>query len=70
MIWKVDEFFPAVTTIEAGTDTVGSLLDSKTVKPPDGAGALVVTVPVEVLPPLTLDGFSVNELTPKPLMVS
>jgi hypothetical protein len=37
------------------------LLDSVTTAPDDGAGALSVTVPWEVLPPTTLVGFSTIE---------
>jgi hypothetical protein len=43
------------------------LLDSVTSTPDDGAAALSVTVPWEVLPPTTLAGFNVNELRAVPL---
>jgi hypothetical protein len=46
------------------TDVV--LLVSDTTTPPDGAAALSVTVPVELLPPLTLVGFKLTEETVGP----
>ena len=47
----------------AGTmATLGLLLTREITAPPEGAGALSVTVPVEAEPPLTLVGLSVNEL--------
>ena len=39
------------------------LLDSDTIAPPAGAGPVSVTVPVEGLPPTTLDGFTVREVS-------
>ena len=56
---------PAATVTLAGTvaDDVLSL-DSDTTAPPAGAGPLSVTVPVEELPPTTLDGVTPNELNP------
>lgn len=39
------------------------LLESETVEPPDGAAELRVTVPVELLPPVTLVGFRVTDET-------
>jgi hypothetical protein len=52
---------PAVTVTLAGTLAAAESSDRVTTVPPDGATALSVTVPVEVLPPVTLDGLSVNE---------
>ncbi len=37
------------------------LLVRETTSPPSGAGPLNVTVPIEVLPPVTLEGLSVTE---------
>ena len=48
----------------AGTMAMLVLLLSKAITaPPEGAGALSVTVPVEAEPPLTLVGLRVNELS-------
>jgi len=54
---------PAATVALEGTlATVVLLLESVTIAPPDGAGPLSVTVPVEdCTPPTTLVGFSVRD---------
>src|SRR2546422_396398 len=53
---------PAVTVTLAGTvAAVGLLLDSVTVAPPTGAAVARVTVPVEVLPAITLAGLRLTE---------
>ena len=53
---------PAATvTLDGALATVVLLLESVTCAPPDGAGPLNVTVPVEELPPVTLAGFSESE---------
>jgi len=50
---------PAATVTFAGTvATAVLLLDSVTTAPPDGAGPLNVTVPVDELPPVTVVGDS------------
>jgi len=55
---------PAATLTLAGTRaTLVLLLESAICAPPDGAGPLNVTVPVEEFPPTTLVGFRVNELS-------
>jgi len=53
---------PAATvTLEGTLAVVVLLLESVTCAPPDRAGPLSVTVPVEEFLPVTLAGFSVNE---------
>jgi len=55
---------PAAPVTLAGTvATPVLLLDRLTTAPPLGAAALSVTVPVDELPPVTLDGLSVSEVT-------
>src|SRR5262245_61931864 len=54
---KVADWLPLATVTVAGTDAFGGLaLDRLTWKPPAGAGAVSVTVPIELLPPRTLEG--------------
>jgi hypothetical protein len=53
---------PAEIVTLAGTvATETLLLERFTTAPPAGAGPVRVTVPTEDVPPLRLDGFSVNE---------
>lgn len=53
---------PAWTvTLEGTVATDVLLLESVTLAPPDGAAPVRVTVPVELLPPLTLVGLRVSE---------
>jgi hypothetical protein len=57
---KVAEVEPAGTATLTGTVAAAVLLlDSVTVAPPAGAGAVRVTVPVEETPPVTLFEFNV-----------
>src|SRR5258708_37691237 len=51
----------AIVTLEGSLAVVVLLLESVTCAPPDGAGPLNVTVPVEEFPPVTLAGFSESE---------
>ena len=54
---------PAATvTMEGTVATDVSLLESATCAPPDGAGPLSVTVPVEEFPPVTLVGLNASEV--------
>jgi hypothetical protein len=53
---------PAATVTVEGTVAAGSLLLSATAAPPVGAGPFSVTVPVEPVPPVTLDGLKLKEL--------
>ena len=58
--FAVDE--PAGTRTVSGTVTAAVLLLARmTCKPPVGAAALKVTVPVEVVPPVTEDGFTLTD---------
>ena len=53
---------PAGTNTLEGTRAAPLLLESATVTPPAGAGALSLTVPVDVCrPPITLVGLSVSD---------
>jgi len=66
---KVAEVAPAATLTEAGTVTA-ALLDARaTGSPPVGAAELIVTVPVELVPPTTVDGLMATETTVGPLIV-
>ncbi len=57
---------PAATVTLLGTLAAELLLDKLTTAPPEGAAALSVTVPVELLPPVTLVGFRLTEETVVP----
>ena len=52
---------PATTVTLAGTVAATLLLDSVTTVPPVGAAAVRVTVPVELVPPVTVLGFNVSD---------
>ena len=61
---------PLATVILAGTDADAELSLSETTTPLLGAGPLKVTVPWELVPPLTLVGFTVSVLNTGGLTVS
>lgn len=67
-IAKLAVVWPATMVAVAGTCAAAVLLlERVSVTPPGGAGALIVTVPVEELPPITEDGARTTELAPKEL---
>jgi hypothetical protein len=61
---------PPATVTFAGTDADAELSLSETTTPPLGAAPLKVTVPWELVPPLTLVGFTVSVLNAGGLIVS
>ena len=60
---KVAVVLPAATVTVAGTLAEALPLVSETTAPPVGAGLFSVTVPVELLPPTTLVGFTLTALS-------
>lgn len=60
---------PAATVTLAGTVAYALLLDSPTTAPAVGAGPFRVAVPMVELPPLTVDGLMVRELSEGALTV-
>jgi hypothetical protein len=61
VIENVALVWPAAITTFAGTPAAALSLDSATVAPPDGAGAVSVTVPVDPVPPVTAVGLTVTD---------
>src|SRR5712672_1049146 len=61
LIVKVALAAPARTVTLEGTLAAALLLESVTWAPPAGAGPLSVAVPVEELPPVTVEGLSVSD---------
>ena len=59
---KVAVVEPAGTVTVAGA-VAGDIGEICTVAPPEGAGALMVTVPVDELPPATVVGLSASDVT-------
>ena len=67
---KVPVVEPAGIVIEAGTEAYCDReLRRLTVQPPVGAADVRVTVPVEVCPPVTVEGDKVNEAIESPRVV-
>jgi hypothetical protein len=60
---KVWEVLFAGTVMVPGTVTEGSPLLKETLIPPAGAVWLIVTVPVELVPPVTATGLNVTDMT-------
>jgi hypothetical protein len=58
---KVADVFPAAMFTDAATWAAGMLLDKLIETPPDGAGPLIFTVPVDEDPPLTVAGLRVSD---------
>ena len=58
---KVAEDWPADTETEAGTVAAALFDVSMTASPPVGAAPVSLTVPVELVPPVTDVGLRVNE---------
>ena len=59
---KVARLLPAATVTASGTVAAALLLLSATTDPPVGAAVVSVTVPVELLPPVTLVGLKLKVL--------
>ena len=70
VIVKVAVRFPPVTVTLDGVVADVLLSDKVTTVPPEGAGPLNVTVPVDELPPTTLVGLIVTELSVAGLIVN
>ena len=62
LMLKVAPLAPAATVAAVGTTAAELSLANAIVRPPLGAGPLIVTVPVEPVPPVTLLGLTVTEL--------
>ena len=60
---------PAGTVAPAGTTTLVELELRVTLQPPAGAGSFRVNVPVEPMPPITVDGDNVKPLRAGGVMV-
>lgn len=58
MIKVADVFFAGIVTETPTVAAEGRLLTNLTTTPPVGAGPVIVTVPVEIVPPGMLEGFA------------
>jgi len=65
---KTPVVFPAAIVMDFGTVAADRLLESITTSPAVGAGPLMVTVPVEDFPPVTVVGLSFSEVSAGALM--
>ena len=70
VIVNVAVLLPDVTVTLVGVVAEELLSDNVTTVPPEGAGPLIVTVPVDELPPTTEVGFRVTELSVGAVIVS
>jgi hypothetical protein len=70
VIVKLAVVVPAATVTLAGIVADVLLSDKVTTAPPLGAGPFSVTVPVELVPPVTVVGFRVKELSAGGLIVN
>ena len=61
---KVAVVIPDLTVTDSGTVAEVEVLESFTNAPPDGAGPVRVTVPVEDVPPSTVFGLRPTDATP------
>lgn len=60
---NVPDVLPAATVVVVGTTAEVLLLLNDTTAPPAGAGLFRVSVPVELLPPTTLVGFTLTAVS-------
>jgi len=60
VIVNVPDVLPAATVVVVGTTAEVLSLLNETTAPPAGAGLFRVSVPVELLPPTTLVGFTLT----------
>jgi len=70
LIANVAEALPAGIVMVAATVTELALLERETFSPPEGAGPLKTSLPVEDLPPTTLEGLTVSKTNAGGLIVS
>jgi hypothetical protein len=63
VIGNVTDVLPAGIVTEPGTPAEGELLDRSRANPPLGAGPLIVTVQLDDVPPMTVVGLRLTEVT-------
>jgi len=69
-ITKLAESLPAGTVTDLGTETDVSLLERVTIKLPENTFALRFTIPVDEVPPVTLEGFALTRASDAVPMVN